>query len=112
MIPLEGEAFFTSQIKEIPSASSACRKGKPVFFSMASASLWSSVRGLRLFFSSTRFRAEAASRSSIMFLLLLSKQSRVAERDQCLQLSQGFSAVNGFFRFPYRLLHGDSPGNV
>ena len=91
MMPLEGEAFFTSQMKDIPGARSAASNGKSVVASIASARARISSSEICAFSSSTRCLVRAAISSKIMRL----PSNLVGVTDKIVQLLQRFAAVDG-----------------
>lgn len=71
MSPLEGDAFFTSQMKFSPGRLSAFRKIPTRSLGKASASFRSSGSDFCFFASATRCRAASARISRIMVLAFL-----------------------------------------
>ena len=70
--PLDGDAFLTSQITEIPGAASAFSNGNPVSAARLFASFFRTSIGFFFLFSSTRARAASARVSRIVFSFMLS----------------------------------------
>ena len=67
---MDGDAFFTSQIKEMPSFFKACSTGKPVFLSVLHSmdNAFFTISSMEIFFLSSATRSRVASAKIIKIL--------------------------------------------